>query len=421
MTVGAAEDDDAVDDSATLSHAVAGYGSVTTAASVAVSVTEDDTAGVTVSPTSLTIAEGGEGTYTAVLDSLPGGDVTVTPSSDNGDVTFSPAELTFTAANWNAPQTVTVRAAEDADAVADSATLSHAVAGYGSVTTAASVAVSVTEDDMAGVTVSPTSLTIAEGGEGTYTAVLDSLPGGDVTVTPSSDNGDVTFSPAELTFTAANWNAPQTVAVRAAEDADAVADSATLSHAVAGYGSVTTAASVAVSVTEDDTAGVTVSPTSLTIAEGGKGTYTAVLDSLPGGDVTVTPSSDNGRRDVQSCGTYVHGGELERAADGDGKGGGGRRRGGGLCGAEPRGGGLRERDDGGQRGCVGDRGRHGGRDGVADQLDDCGGRRRDLYGGAGQSARRRCDGDAVERQRRRDVQSCGTYVHGGELETRRRR
>ena len=316
MTVGAAEDADAVADAATLSHAVAGYGSVTTADSVAVSVTEDDTAGVTVSPTSLTIAEGGEGTYTAVLDSLPGGDVTVTPSSDNGDVTFSPAELTFTAANWNAPQTVTVRAAEDADAVADSATLSHAVAGYGSVTTADSVAVSVIENDKAGVTVSPTSLTIAEGGEGTYTAVLDSLPGGDVTVTPSSDNDDVDFSPSKLTFTTANWDTPQTVTVGAAEDDDAVDDSATLSHAVAGYGSVTTAASVAVSVTEDDTAGVTVSPTSLTIAER---------------------------------------------------------------------------------------------------------RRRNLHGGAGQFARRRCDGDAVERQRRRDVQSRGNLRSRRRTGTRRRR
>ena len=43
-----------------------------------------------------------------------------------------------------------------------------------------------------------------------------------------------------------------------------------------------------VSITDDDTAGVTISETSLEIEEGDSDTYTVVLDTEPAGDVTVT-------------------------------------------------------------------------------------------------------------------------------------
>ena len=70
-----------------------------TADSVAVSVTD---AGVSVSEASLTILEGGDGTYTIVLDSEPTADVTVTINdpTDNTDVTVAPADLTFTSTTW---------------------------------------------------------------------------------------------------------------------------------------------------------------------------------------------------------------------------------------------------------------------------------------------------------------------------------
>ena len=81
----------------------------------------------------------------------PTGAVTVTPSRSSGDadVTVSGA-LTFTAANWLVPQTVTVSAEQDGDAVNDTAEIGHSVSGadYGSVA-AASVSVTVTDDEVA--------------------------------------------------------------------------------------------------------------------------------------------------------------------------------------------------------------------------------------------------------------------------------
>ena len=184
MTVSAAQDDDGANDAATISHAVSGadYASVA-AGDVAVTVSDDDTRGVGLSATALTMPEGGSQAYTAVLLSQPTGPVTVTPSvSGSPDVTVSPSALTFTAENWNMARTVTVSAAQDADAANDAATISHAVAGgdYGSVS-AGAVAVTVEDEATAStkvaLTVSPG--TVQEEAGSTLIAVsgtLDAAP-----------------------------------------------------------------------------------------------------------------------------------------------------------------------------------------------------------------------------------------------------
>ena len=93
-----------MDDSATISHEVTGYARVTTVDSVDVTVRDDDTPGVRVSPTTLRFDEGASGTYTVVLNTEPTGSVTVTVSSDNTEVTAEPASLTFTQSDWNNPK-----------------------------------------------------------------------------------------------------------------------------------------------------------------------------------------------------------------------------------------------------------------------------------------------------------------------------
>ena len=312
VTVRAAQDADAANDTASISHAVVAAQSANeydavSIAGVAVTVTDDETAGVTVSETTLTVAEGGSGAYTVVLDVQPTSDVVITVSSDNTDVTVSPATLTFTPSNWDTAQTVTVAAAQDADAVNDAASIAHAVdasrsANEYDAVTIAGVAVTVTDDDTAGVSVSETTLTVAEGGSGAYTVVLDVQPTSDVVINVTkSGSDDVTVSPATLTFTTANWSTAQTVTVAAAQDADAVNDAASITHAVVAASSanefdLVTVAGVAVTVTDDETAGVTVSKSTLTVAEGGSGAYTVVLDALPTSDVVIsvtrTGSSD---------------------------------------------------------------------------------------------------------------------------------
>ena len=301
VTVTAGQDADAANDTAALRHdpSGGGYDSASNA-DLTVTVTDDETAGVTVTPLSLTVGEGGTNTYTVVLDTRPTAAVTVTINdpTDNTDVTANPASLTFSTSNWSTAQTVTVSAAEDGDSAQDTATVTHTVSGgdYGSVT---ADDVSVTVNDTPGLSVTPASLTIDEGGTGTYTVVLDTRPTAAVTVAISSNNADVTTNSSSLTFTTTNWNSAQTVTVTAGDDPDAANDTATLRHnpSGGGYNSVSDV-NLTVTVTDDETAGVTVTPTSLTVDEGGMNTYTVVLDTRPTAAVRVTINDPTDNTDV---------------------------------------------------------------------------------------------------------------------------
>ena len=110
---------------------------------------EPEPGSVTVSASSLGVREGDDGaTYTVVLDVEPTANVTITVSSDNGDVTAEPASLTFTTGNWQSAQTVTVSAGEDEDRDDELAIVSHGASGgnYDGVTVGF-VTVIVTDDD----------------------------------------------------------------------------------------------------------------------------------------------------------------------------------------------------------------------------------------------------------------------------------
>lgn len=247
---------------------------------------------LTISDTHLQVDEGCNVTYTVALKTQPTGNVIVTIGDpSNTDVTAEPATLTFTPDNWDVPQTVTVTCKEDDDAVDDAGTITHVVDGpsFNSVPDQ-DVDVDVFDNDATGVTISPSSLPVDEGSTATYTVKLDSEPTGDVTVTVNPpSNTDVTTDPATLTFTPDNWDDTQAVTVTAQEDDDAVNDTATVTHTVSGadYESVT-AGSVTAQVTDNDTAGVTISKSSLSIGEGGTDTYSIRLDTEPTGNVTVT-------------------------------------------------------------------------------------------------------------------------------------
>ena len=70
------------------------------------------------------------------------------------------------------------------------------------------------------------------------------------------------------------------------DDLDEDNESLTVDGSVTGL-SVTAAT---VTITDNDTAAVTVNPTTLSVTEGGSSSYTVVLTSQPTGNVTVTPS-----------------------------------------------------------------------------------------------------------------------------------
>ena len=159
------------------------------AADVAVTNTDNDAAGIIVTPTSgLTTTEaGGTATFTIALASQPTADVTIALSvSDPTEGTVSPASVgftgvvKFTGANWNTPVTITVTGVDDA---LDDGNVAYTIVTAPATSTdstyngldAADVAVTNTDNDAAGITVSAISGPTTEaGGTATFTVVLNS-------------------------------------------------------------------------------------------------------------------------------------------------------------------------------------------------------------------------------------------------------
>ena len=160
-----------------------------------------------------------------------------------------PPSLSFNDSDWNMAQTITVTAVhdridEDTYSGADPDTgetwdITHAVVGadYGAPNNvaASTVAVTVTDDDTRGVTVSPTTLQITEGASLTYQVKLLSQPTADVTITiTGTGDAGLTADKTSLIFTTINWETTQVVTVTEAEDNDSASETTTFTHLVAG-------------------------------------------------------------------------------------------------------------------------------------------------------------------------------------------
>ena len=127
-----------------------------------------------------TVAEGATQTYTLKLATQPSADVKVQIRSlDKGAATALPLRLTFTTANWDTAQTVTVTGVTDPDRVAETVTLKHRASGGGYDNVTGDVTASVT--DAAGFSLSCDSTTVAE--DATLTCTL-SNPGSSATPWP---------------------------------------------------------------------------------------------------------------------------------------------------------------------------------------------------------------------------------------------
>ena len=152
----AGDPDNAIDDMVTLTVTVTNVDEA------------DDTVGLVVPRTGLSLAEGATGAYTVALATEPSADVTVTVSGQAGtDVSLSGLtnnRLTFTTGNWDTSQTVTVTAAHDSDAADDEVTLTHTAASTDADYEGLSLgmAVTVDDDDTVGLVVSRTGLSLPE-------------------------------------------------------------------------------------------------------------------------------------------------------------------------------------------------------------------------------------------------------------------
>ena len=281
-----------------------------------------DGRGALLTPTTLIVDEGTTGSYTVELTEAPTGTVRVTIAGHAGtDVSLSRTRLTFTSGNWDAPQTVSVTADEDGDAVDDTVTLTHTVStggGYDDVTLP-DLEVTVADND-GGISADPAALTVAEGGTGSYVLTLTRRPTSPVTVTVTGGAG-VTVDMTTLTFTATDWDVPQTVTVTAVQDSDKKDAVVTLRHAATGGGYAVVAGdarSAPVAVTVHDAQATAPGAPGLQAAAGNQ---SATLRWTPPGDdggapVTGYEYSRDGGAPVVADGAESHTvGGLENGTD----------------------------------------------------------------------------------------------------------
>lgn len=277
---------------------------------------DNDTSGITVSapsPSSTTEA-GGTSVISVVLNTEPSGSVTVSgiSSSNLQEGTVNTSSLTFNSSNWNVPQNITVTGADDAAA---DGTVSYTV-NFGSVTSSdpkysglilSPVLMHNTDNEPAGVTVSISNAAILEGSSQNFTVVLTYPPAGTMTVALSSSSSRITLSSNLLTFTFADWNIPQTVTLNTVDDLSVQAAETVIISVgpTTNYAGIDPA-DITVTLTDNDSAGFTVTPVSGNTTEsGGTATFTVRLNSLPTASVTIPVSSSNTSEGTVSPGSLT--------------------------------------------------------------------------------------------------------------------
>ncbi|MDX9770621.1 MAG: tandem-95 repeat protein, partial [Tenuifilaceae bacterium] len=277
------------------------------AVNVSVVNNDNDTWGVIVTPTSLTVNENGESkSFTIVLNSRPTHNVQIPLESNNASrLTVSPASVTFETASpndWKTPKLVTVTPVnnlvdegDETITVITNRIVSDDV-NYRDFNPA-DVSVEFIEDDEAGINVSSISGNTTEGGaQATFTIVLNSQPTADVTIGISSSNVDEgTVLPTSVTFTSSNWDVEQTVTVTGVDD-DAI--DGNVIYYIEFNNAVSTdltyndmaIPNVEVINEDDDSAGVSVFPISgLVTSEAGQtASFTVRLNTIPTDDVLIS-------------------------------------------------------------------------------------------------------------------------------------
>ena len=257
--------------------------------------------GVTAFPVDLDLAEGSSDSYALALARPPAyGDtvsITVNDPTDNSDVTATASSVSFTLADWNVAKRVIVEAAQDTDAVDDSATITHSVTGdgdWGSLNIPdVKVAVVDDEETQPRVFYEMSSYTVAEGTSRKVTVRLSGAAASalEIPITATAQGGamsaDYTITPANVSF--AEGESEQSITVVAPDDSiDDDGKGVELGFGTLPSGVIAGVRGTAVvSIADDDVLGLVLPPTSLSLTEGLSGSYTVALDREPAEMITV--------------------------------------------------------------------------------------------------------------------------------------
>jgi chitinase len=236
-----------------------------------ITIANDDVPVVSISPVSVSVVEGNSGsktvTFTVGLSQAAVGTVTVGYATADGsatagqDYTAASGTVTFTAGQSS--QDIIVTVAGDATVEADETFTVTLSAPAGATLGTAVSTVTIANDDVPVVSISPVSVSVVEGNSGsktvTFTVGLSQLALGTVTVGYSTANGsatagqDYTAASGTVTFTVGQTS--KQVSVTVAGDATVEADETFTLTLSAPTGAVLGAGKTAtITITNDDNA-----------------------------------------------------------------------------------------------------------------------------------------------------------------------
>ncbi len=336
VTITADDNDvDAANATVTVSGTASG-GEVANPAGLTLTIEDDDERGVSVAAAPIVLDEADnagtsgalehQSTYTIELDSEPsGGSVTINLKVVDANVaTIDETSVTFTASNWNQPQTITVQAvADEIDNVGNSRTtqithtMSAAGTDYSVITSVPSIAVTVNDDDgtpVVSLVLAPLKINENGGstsGVSTVTATMSGASSQQVSLTVSAaavspaTGRDFQLAGSTLTIAAGSQTSTGTVTVSAVDNkADSDDKTITISAVASGGNGVNSPTSKTLTIEDDDVRGVSISKSTIKLSEAddagtqntkeNQAQYTIELESQPtGGTVTVNIASGN--------------------------------------------------------------------------------------------------------------------------------
>jgi len=289
---------------------------------VSISVADDDTAGILVAPTSLSVSEpSGSADFTVSLQTPPLDAVSVALSTSNDECSVSPDTIALTGATPEA--VVTVQALDDIlldgdqDCVVLTAPSTSSDPAYAGLD-AADVTVTVEDTDVPGITVAPSSIDVDEGASNSFVIALDTVASASVDIALATTTSACSLTGSSVTLTPGDVTA--SVSVLGIDDLQFAGDrvcEVTLASSQSddpNYDGVDPD-DVAVAVLEATIAGVAASPTSglVTDEDGGSDTFQVALTAIPTAEVIIALSSSDSGEGIPSAGavTFTPGNALD--------------------------------------------------------------------------------------------------------------
>ena len=247
-------------------------------------------------------------TFSIVLDTQPTDDVIFDITSSDEDEAIVTGTVTFTNADWNIAQTVTITGVDDAliDGTQTS-TITISIASsndleYASLSSQ-TLNIDTTDDDSAGFSLtSSDNKIVSETGTttDTFNIVLNKAPTDDVVFEITSSDTTEAIVTGTVTFTAGNWSTAQTVTITSVDDSliDGTQTSTitiSVSSSLDGQYAALASQTVSVDTLDDDVAGFTLADTGgKTVSETGTtDTFTIVLNKAPTDDVVFEITSSD--------------------------------------------------------------------------------------------------------------------------------